>query len=225
MPTSSRVTTEPVSAALKIVRILMAIGVVGFVLLIVTTMDSKPKLSLVGTGEFHVPRPASLDDVKMAHVLAKMQTHPGLLQDEAVHDRTMRAASVGQKAVFASLLYRGEVQFGGHYGFFRNHSGMMWEDVIDGLELIGAEKHLDIYQDSLKVFPKDPSRDRYYRFTQLDELPPGAFNEVDERFFALHEEESENIEQLAREYIKAHPDEFFLPAEENGATKDAAVDG
>lgn len=199
---------EP-SRGLKLVRIFLGLLAVGFIILLVVSIESKPKGPWAGSGDFHVPRPESLEDVEMSLVMAKMQHHPGLLQDEATHDRAMKGASDGQKAVFACLLYRGEVDSMGHYVFFRERSGMMWEDVLDGLELIGANRHRSVFEHALKSFPSDPPRDYYYRVQELNKLSVDAFDEADERFEKLVEEEQEDIEKLARAYIQEHPDEFF----------------
>ena len=51
----------------------------------------------------------------------------------------MNPFSLPQRYVFAIQWHIGEVNNGGHYQFYDNSTGIVWEDSLKGFEVIGAK--------------------------------------------------------------------------------------
>lgn len=118
----------------------------------------------------------------------------------------------GQQAIYSITLFIREVDNGGLEQFFTNSSGKYINMVLDGLELINANEHLNTLKEAIKLFPggKVPI-DRYARIIimnkQLKEL---KINESE--YFEQFNKKLYNEERLHKyflKYINEHEIEFF----------------
>jgi hypothetical protein len=128
-------------------------------------------------------------------------------QDKATYDKSSAPATRGQRAIYACTWYLCEVENGGHDQFFFNSTGMVWQDALDGLKLIGAEPFLEIYQQALACFPEStPSFDRTERTEQLNSIEPGVLDVLDNPVYDF----VGGLEPYFNKYIQENPEEFFL---------------
>ncbi len=59
----------------------------------------------------------------------------------------------GQQAIYATIVYAQEADNGGLAQFFGNSSGMLWQRVQLGLNLLEAQEHVHINHDFAEGFP------------------------------------------------------------------------
>jgi hypothetical protein len=102
------------------------------------------------------------------------------------YERQLEPYSFHQRAIFAIMWYMSEVNNGGHYQFYTNSTGIVWEDAMDGFELIGLDEGKKIIEESVKRFGTNPSFDRNEREKMLDSLDEDV-SDLDSRFYKLDE--------------------------------------
>ena len=119
------------------------------------------------------------------------------------HDRIFAVFSVAQRRLYAVWWYQAQVRNGGHQTFYGNSYGMLWQDALAGLTVIGAHHTKEILLDSIARFAEPPSRHRRQRNDQVDGLD---FHDLDSRLF----EEVEDLDDLMRKYMLAHPEDFLF---------------
>ncbi len=121
----------------------------------------------------------------------------------------------GQQAIYATMLYAQETDNGGLLQFFANSSGMLWQQVKTGLQLLNSQEQTELFVAAIKVFPKgSPPSEQSARQEAMLALTPHQRN--------LWRAGEDRIYQLGGffgtlkpfwiRYIESHPEEFFLPA-------------
>ncbi|PKP59576.1 MAG: hypothetical protein CVT88_05120 [Candidatus Altiarchaeales archaeon HGW-Altiarchaeales-1] len=138
----------------------------------------------------------------------------GIEEDEL--DRISQGTP-GQRALYCITLFMREVNNGGIEQFLRNSSGMYINEVLKGLDLVGARKDLEIVKEALKIFPdgevpidwdeRDEMLDEQLEKLGIAEIE--YFDKFNEKLFG-----EERFYPLFIEYIKKHEDEFFYDAEQ-----------
>jgi hypothetical protein len=126
------------------------------------------------------------------------------------YEKDLEPYSFHQRAVFAIMWYMGEVNNGGHYQFYTNSTGIVWEDAMDGFELIGLDEGKRIIEESAKRFGSKPSFDRTERENFLDSIDED-FEDLDSRFYKLDSEL--NLTDKIAQYISANPIPFYFEGE------------
>ncbi|MCL2847420.1 MAG: DMP19 family protein [Firmicutes bacterium] len=121
------------------------------------------------------------------------------------YEKDLGAFSIPQRYVFAIEWYNAEVCNGGHDQFYGNSTGIVWEDVMNGLKTIGAKKHYDIIKKSIKKMGGNPSKDSEEREEKLEELEPD-FEKLDMKFYELDEELDEKLQK----YILDNAKDFYF---------------
>lgn len=89
-------------------------------------------------------------------VLSIIDAEGDIYGTEGAYRESISGASPGQIAIFAVTWYMSEVNNGGHYQFFSNSTGIVWEDALAGLELIGDEERASILKESIDHIPGKP---------------------------------------------------------------------
>ena len=151
-------------------------------------------------------------------------------EGEAAYYSDISRFSVEQTYLFAIFEYDMEVNSGGHWGFYWNSSGIVWEEALRGLREIGAGEYYALMQDSVRILGGAPSRDRTKRQQQIQKANEGGFlhivenddiphvlvdtsdftlfNEIDERFFHLRGTVSLDNAELT--YVKKNRKKFYF---------------
>ena len=104
-------------------------------------------------------------------------------------------------------MYFFEVNNGGHKQFYRNSSGIVWRDAIEGFEAIGVPRGAEILAIAARRLGGDPSLDRTERNDQLKQHHPD-FADLDEAFANLHKKTDLN-EQIMQ-YVRNRPHDFYF---------------
>lgn len=117
-----------------------------------------------------------------------------------------------QRHIFAIEWYSAEVNNGGHFQFYDNSTGIVWEDAIKGFEEIGATLCVEIIKKSTQLFGGNPSKIREERqdtlgkFVHDDNFDWSTFDELDDAFYAV---DTGELDLLLRKYIKNHEKDFY----------------
>jgi Domain of unknown function (DUF4375) len=131
------------------------------------------------------------------------------VKDELAH---IAQGTAGQRAVYSTMLFAREVDNGGLQQFFGNSSGLYWRNVIEGLELLGADKHLAALNTILRAFPgSNPpleQRERQTVLRSLDETQKQLIRDGEDDLYRAGGFEG-SLVPLWKQYIEAHPTEFF----------------
>jgi hypothetical protein len=89
-----------------------------------------------------------------------------------------------QKSVYVCDRYFGEVCNGGHDQFYFNSAGMFWKELLEALRNLEMLVAASIAEASTIVFEWPPEFDCATRREQMQALPAGCFQSVDDRFFS-----------------------------------------
>ena len=151
-----------------------------------------------------------LDDESLCEAATDLIWPDLLVQDELKH---IAQGTLGQQAVYTATIFAREVDNGGFWQFFHNSSGMYWRHVRDGLELVGAEEHAEVFAVALKGFSGgEPPLDERERREILDEIYDSykiSVRSLEDRIYKLGGFET-TLRPYWAAYIREHPDEFFL---------------
>lgn len=116
-----------------------------------------------------------------------------------------------QRYLLAIIWYFIEVNNGGHYQFFDNSTGIVWEDTLKGFELFGMKEHATNFKNLLAYFGVTISFDREERselLAQMEEEYGDAFyeklDEADDFVFDYDGNENE------LSFIKKYPEKFIF---------------
>src|SRR5690348_17530688 len=102
--------------------------------------------------------------------------------------------------LFAAYFCQSEVCNGGFYQFFFNSTGVLAPEAADGFTAIGQVQVANLLRQAMAMFGSPYTREREARHAALDLFPPGRFEELDEKFFALLESEAGGFEAAADRY-------------------------
>lgn len=136
-----------------------------------------------------------------------MARHVG--EDELAH---IAQGTPGQRAVYSTMLFAREVDNGGLQQFLGNTSGLYWRNVVEGLELLGADKHLSALNTILQFFPEsNPPLEREERqatLLSLDDAQKKSLRDAEDGLYGAGGFEPLLV-PLWKQYIETHPVEFF----------------
>lgn len=116
--------------------------------------------------------------------------------------------TVEQRYLNAICWYFAEVNNGGHYQFFYNSTGIVWEDALAGLRLFNMKELADNFQSVLDFFGGTVPFDRAERWYLLpqSENNPEFFDFLDEKDDVVYEYEGifEDV------FVHEHPELFVF---------------
>ena len=95
--------------------------------------------------------------------------------------------TVDEQLYFAVGVLDGEVYNGGFEQFFHNSSGEYFDEAIKGLNLLGAESALLLFQRATGLLFGDgsPSKNRGVRWEQMRSLPDGVTDQLPDWYIEL----------------------------------------
>jgi hypothetical protein len=132
----------------------------------------------------------------------------------ATQRRTLlKRLTSGQRAFMALNGLEAEVNNGGIHQFFWNSTGDLAGEVLAGLKLIGAHRHLRLFQKAIELF-REPAilRSRRCRQKVLREISIKEIGTLfDEPFFALERRKDTQLASFRQVYLENHREEFVLP--------------
>jgi hypothetical protein len=127
--------------------------------------------------------------------------------------RFLRQLTPGQRAFLLTNYLVAEIYNGGIHQYFWNSTGNDAAEALVGLKLLGAKDHAAILRRAMRLFPSDEVlSNRRLRQTVLRKIDPEkTCKKFDEPFYDLNNRKRTSLNRLQQAYLKAHPDEFFLP--------------
>ena len=121
---------------------------------------------------------------------------------------TSKEFTLEQRYLNAICWYFAEVNNGGHYQFFYNSTGIVWEDALAGLRLFNMKELADNFQSVLDFFGGTVPFDRAERWYLLpqSENNPEFFDFLDEKDDVVYEYEGifEDV------FVHEHPELFVF---------------
>jgi Domain of unknown function (DUF4375) len=122
----------------------------------------------------------------------------------------------GQQAIYVTMLYAQEVDNGGLAQFFGNSSGMLWQQVRSGLQLLGAQEQMALITAAIEAFPQGaPSAEqseRKHALRQLTQEQRDLWRAGEGRVYALGGFFAD-LRPVWTQYIQTHPEDFFFPSD------------
>jgi hypothetical protein len=125
----------------------------------------------------------------------------------------VRSWTPGKRMLYTTSILEGEVYNGGFAQFFWNTENKFSHMPLEGLKLIGAERHADLMQRALRIYEKEAAK--YFQRRRDDDMEAfyraaenSALNALDDEFYDL----TEDLSALRVKFIRDHLDEFATPS-------------
>ena len=112
-----------------------------------------------------------------------------------------------QQYLYAVILYRHEVDNGGHDQFFFNSSGVVWPTARAGLHELGLNEAVAILDEAVARLGCSTCLDTQSRRRQLDLVEPD-FEDLDTRFYQL--QKVVNFDDLLYHYVLQNRSAFYF---------------
>lgn len=158
--------------------------------------------------DYRIKRPSAKKDLTF-EVAAALDDCIEFHEGEKTLMRTVTQATKGQRALYSSYWYHYEVCNGGHHQFFWNSTGILWDEALAGLIMVGAAKYAVILKSAISLFPNgSPSKSRKRRMVEVNKIPKEKLQRLDDSLYEL--EKKQSLDEILIRYIKANPEEFFI---------------
>lgn len=125
----------------------------------------------------------------------------------------VRSWTPGKRMLYTTSQMEGEVNNGGFVQYFWNTENEFSQMALEGLQLIGAQKHADLMQRAMQIYKKEAgqyfqprNRGSVDSFAQAEKN--SALNRVDAEFYEL----TENLTALRVKFVREHLEEFATPS-------------
>src|SRR6185437_8863594 len=102
--------------------------------------------------------------------------------------------------LFAAYFCQTEVCNGGFHQFFFNSTGVLAPEAVDGFTAIGQVQVANLLARAMTLLGSPYIRERDARQAALVLLPPGRFEELNDKFFALLRSEAGGFDVAADRY-------------------------
>ena len=112
-----------------------------------------------------------------------------------------------QKYVFAISLYQSEVNNGGHDQFFFNSTGIVYQDMLDGLNKLSEGDYYNIAKEAGARMEAPLSQDIEIRRKYLLSAKPN-FDDLDTKFYDL--DKTKPLEKILKDYILNNKEKFYF---------------
>ena len=104
--------------------------------------------------------------------------------------------------IFAAHHCQSEVCTGGFEQFFWNPTGVLAPEAVDGFREIGLPQGAAVIEAAMELLGPRYPRDRGERKSRLSQVSAGAFDDLDETFFASVKVESGGFRAAANRYVE-----------------------
>lgn len=139
-------------------------------------------------------------------IIAPVRYTANIFGSYAEYEASLARFSHAQRIVLAICWYEVEVNNGGHYQFYWNSTGIVWEDATNGYSEIGLPQAAFIVAESAKRMGGRPSFNREERQKFMERKNP-KFDDLDDQFYKL-----ETGAKLI-EYVRSRPKDFLFDGE------------
>ena len=114
-----------------------------------------------------------------------------------------------QRYLNAISWYFMEVNNGGHFQFFDNSTGIVWEDALNGLKEFGMEELADNFKKIVELFGGKIPFDREERWEAMDKMSED-FEELLDKADSVVYDLYDYDYAFEMKYIKSHPEKFVF---------------
>lgn len=114
-----------------------------------------------------------------------------------------------QRYLNAITWYFMEVNNGGHFQFFDNSTGIVWEDALNGLKEFGMEELADNFKKIVEMFGGKIPFDREERWEAMDKMSED-FEELLDKADSVVYDLYDYDYAFEMKYIKSHPEKFVF---------------
>ena len=114
-----------------------------------------------------------------------------------------------QRYLNAISWYFMEVNNGGHFQFFDNSTGIVWEDALNGLKEFGMEELADNFKKIVELFGGKIPFDREERWEAMDKMSEDFEELLDKADSVVYDLYDYNY-TFEMKYIKSHPEKFVF---------------
>ena len=114
-----------------------------------------------------------------------------------------------QRYLNAISWYFMEVNNGGHFQFFDNSTGIVWEDALNGLKEFGMEELADNFKKVVDLFGGKIPFDREERWNAMDKMGED-FEELLDKADSVVYDLYDYDYAFEMKYIKSHPEKFVF---------------
>jgi len=104
--------------------------------------------------------------------------------------------------MFAAHSCQSEICNGGFDQFFWNSTGVLAPEAAEGFREIGQPQIAALIESAMDLVGSPYPRDREERQGRLSQLPGGALDALDQKFFALIESEAGGFQDAADRYVE-----------------------
>ena len=125
------------------------------------------------------------------------------------YEKSLFNFSQEQRFIFAICWYMTEVNNGGHEQFFYNSTGIVWKDVLDAFNKIGADRNVAILKDAINLFTENPSFNRKERIRQMKNYDNEKSDIIDDKYYDSEIE----LQRHIIKYVKENSAEFYFRGE------------
>ncbi|MBD0380179.1 DMP19 family protein [Paenibacillus sedimenti] len=128
-----------------------------------------------------------------------------IYEGEDQYNKDLSRFSSPQQYIFAIQWYLSEVNNGGHYQFYDNSTGIVWQEAMNGFKEINLIEFYDLIKESTIRLGGNPSKDRDERQGKLEEYEPD-FEDLDTKLYELED----NLEIYLMDYIRSNRSDFYF---------------
>jgi Domain of unknown function (DUF4375) len=138
-------------------------------------------------------------------VIAPVWWTANIYRGPGEYEASLAEFTPSQRWFFAIWWYRAEVNNGGHDQFYRNPTGIVWQDALAGFESLRLVEFAAVLQESAQRLGGAPPLEREEREEVLARLSP-AFADLDSRFYQL--EQVVDLDAHLLKFAGSHPEDF-----------------
>jgi hypothetical protein len=114
----------------------------------------------------------------------------------------------GARSLYLVAVLDGEVVNGGFHQYFSNSSGQYAHETLAGLVEVGAASAAKLLQEAIRAFPsKRVPVDWSERNEQLDQVDSALLGDLDDKYYALADDGTEDLASLILAFMKRHAGE------------------
>ena len=104
--------------------------------------------------------------------------------------------------MFAAHFCQSDVCSGGFEQFFWNPTGVLAPEAVEAFGEIGLPRLAAVIESAMDLLGPPYPRNRDERKSRLSQVPEGAFDDLDESFFALIKSEEGGFKAAANRYVE-----------------------
>jgi hypothetical protein len=178
---------------------------------VTTVHNSKKELDKAGAGKTYAK--ITVEDIEKADefwdILDPIYWTVDIYSSYEEYLNSAKDFTLEQRYLNAISWYFMEVNNGGHFQFFDNSTGIVWEDALNGLKEFGMEELADNFKKVVELFGGNIPFDREERWEAMDKMSED-FEELLDKADSVVYDLYDYDYTFEMKYIKSHPDKFVF---------------